>query len=118
MHFMVVYFADDKYRITNISTRFIIYKQLNFIISMDMAVSKSNTHNEPMFRKLKIMTTSQLYNYFWCIVVFRSLNNLLPERLSFDLRPHFCTGKASEFSFKYKGSKIWNTLPHKIVKNY
>ncbi len=79
-----------------------------------------------MFQKLKIMTTSQLYDYFGGIFVFQNPNNLLPERfskifvrnitsrLSFDLRPYYCTRKACEFSIRYNGPKIWNTLPNKI----
>jgi len=85
-----------------------------------------NTHTGPLFRKLKIMSTSQLYDYFTSIFVFRSLNNLLPERFTrifvhnvtsrktCELRPHFCTKKASEFSIKFSGPNIWNKLPRKI----
>ena len=83
-------------------------------------------HTEPLFRKLNIMTTTQLYDYFVAIFVFKSLNNLLPKNLSsiftrnvtsrknLNIRPHFCTKKVSEFSIKYSRPEVWNDLPNKI----
>ena len=88
--------------------------------------SEFNTHTEPLFRKLGIMTFSQLYDYFAGIFVFKSLNNLLPRifsnvfvhnissRKALDLRPYFCTRKVCEFSMKFMGPKIWNRLTDKI----
>ncbi len=72
------------------------------------------------------MTTSHLHDYFGGIFVFRSLNNLLPERfsniffrkimsrLSFDLRPHYCTRKANGFSIKCNGPNFGIHYPIKL----
>ena len=72
--------------------------------------SEFNAHTEPLFRKFKIMTTSQLYEYFSSIFVFKSLKNMLPNGLSdmfshnfvsrkfMDLRSNFCTRKGLSFN--------------------
>ncbi len=84
------------------------------------------SHITPFFWLTSVHLDSCPMVYSVQIVLFQSLHNLLPERfskifvrnitsrLSFDLRPHYCTRQASEFSIKYSGPQIWNALPNKI----
>ena len=88
--------------------------------------SEYNAHTEPLFRKLKILTFYQLYDYFTGIFIYKSLNGLLPRifhnifvpnktsRNRLDLRPGFCTRKTSEFTIRITGPKIWNKLSKNI----
>ena len=89
-----------------------------------LTFSEFKAHTGPLFIKHKIMTASQLYDYFSGIFIFKSIHDLLPIRFSkmfihnfalrksLDLRANFCTRKVCEFSIRFNGPKVWNKLTH------
>ena len=83
-------------------------------------------HTTPLFQRTKIMTISQLYNYFAGIHIFKCVNHILPPALwdvfiftgtvrhPYNLKFKSYSKKGSERSLQFTGPKLWNNLPTEL----
>ena len=90
--------------------------------------SEYQAHSVPLFRKTKIMTISQLYNYFAGIHIYKCINQLLPQifwddfilskttRNPQNLRSLFSSKRICQTSLRFSGPKKWNEFPTKIKR--
>ena len=88
--------------------------------------SDYTAHTAPLFRKMKIMTTTQLYEYFSGIHIYKCVNHILPKlfwndftlsktkRKPLNLQSKFYSKKICTISIRFSGPKLWNKLPMKI----
>ena len=84
--------------------------------------SEYTAHTAPLFRKLKIMATTQLYEYFSCIHIYKGVKCIVPKlfwgdfilsktkRNPLNLQPKFYSKNICTTV------KIWNKLP-KVLQN-
>ena len=89
-----------------------------------LTFSDFNAHTRPLFRRLKIMTLSEMYNYFSGIHIYKCINHLLPplfwddfvlsknaSRNSHNLKSVYHSKKICETSLRFSGPKKWNEYP-------
>ena len=108
-------------------------KIMNFAARIAIGGVKKHDHVSPIFEKLKWLKIKPRFMYSICILVFKSINNILPEwvfplptvRETRENRvttryqgnlfvPRTITDTGAR-NFKVIGPKFWNQLPHDIT---
>ena len=102
----------------------IVQKKIMSVITF----SDYYAHTTPLFCELKIMTITQLYEYFSCIHIYRCMKCIVPrlfwgdfilsktKRNPLNLQPKFYSKKICTTSIRHGGVKICNKLP-KVLQN-
>ena len=107
---------------TYISKLDILHKKVVRIISF----SDYKAHTGPLFRKLKILTLTELYHYFTAMHIYKVSHRLLPivfmkeftfskgERNHYNLRSQCHRKRICGTSMRNSAPKLWNLLPNEI----
>ena len=94
--------------------------------------SRWNSHSNPLFTRLRLLTVFDINKYQVCCFVYKALNGLLPTQFQYlfdlnkNIHSHFtrqnmnihvlsCRTKTRQYSIKIFGTKLWNSLDKSIT---
>ena len=93
--------------------------------------SEFNAHTYPIFLNLNILRFDQINRYATALFIFKAINNIMPLILhnffqfTSDIHRYFTRQSSNlyvprsrtnlyNFSIKYHGALVWNSIPHNI----
>ena len=110
-----------------------VQKVLNFAARIAIGGAKKHDHVTPIFEKLKWLKIKPRFMYSICLIIFKSINNILPEWVFSlptirEIRENRVNTRHQENLFiprtttdigarniKVLGPKLWNKLPSDII---
>ena len=110
-----------------------VQKVLNFAARIAIGGAKKHEHVTPVFEKLKWLKMKPRFMYSICLLIFKSINNILPEwvfslptireirenrvntRHQDNLFIPRATTDTGARNIQILGPKLWNQLPNNII---